>query len=236
MKALVISDVHANIYALEAVWKKEKDSEVVYCAGDLVDYGPFPKEVIGWMREHNAWCVQGNHDRKVSALYRDADALWSVPDGELMWKHDNARKLGEDDIAYLEQLPVSLQFMTDAIGYGMQHLFVKYETIESQHGFADFWRQHTSYPVRDAMQKRLIFGHTHRRCIHVLSDEELWLNPGSVSYRRKDDPSSAAHYMTITDGRISLKSVEYDRSPLLRATKAALLRPDEREVGLRFFG
>ena len=43
MKALIISDIHSNIYGLEAVYKKEKDSDIIYCAGDLVDYGPFPK-------------------------------------------------------------------------------------------------------------------------------------------------------------------------------------------------
>lgn len=75
VKVLVLSDVHANVYALEAVWKKEKDSDIVYCAGDLVDYGPYPGEAIGWMRERGALCVQGNHDRKVAALFREPESL-----------------------------------------------------------------------------------------------------------------------------------------------------------------
>lgn len=235
MKALVLSDVHANIYALEAVWSQEKDSDIVYCAGDLVDYGPFPGEVIAWMREHDAVCVQGNHDRKVAALYRQPEKLTDIPDEEWKWKHDNARKLGEDEIAFLERLPESVSFWMDGIGYSMQHLYFKYETIESLYQFNEYWQSHAEEEVRAAEHKRLLFGHTHRRAVHYLGDRELWLNPGSLSYRRKDDPSKDAQYMTITDGRIEMKSVEYDRSPLLGATKATRLCASELEVGLRFF-
>lgn len=236
MKALLISDIHANIYALEAIWKAESDSDVVYCAGDLVDYGPFPAEVLDWVRERRAVCVQGNHDRSVSAAYRDTDALWSVPDEEMKWKHHNARRLLEEDILFLESLPASVSFMLDGIGYSMQHMYVGYETIVSLPQFAEFWREFAAGDVRGASIRRLIFGHTHRRCVHYLGDRDMWLNPGSVSYRRKDDPSQDAHYMTITDGRIELKSVDYDRSPLLKAVQAVRLSESELASALRFFG
>lgn len=100
MKALIISDIHANIYALENIWKQEKDSDVIYCAGDLVDYGPFPKEVLQWIMEHKALCVKGNHDERVAALYRNKDQLWNVSLEERTWAHDNAQKLGEADIEF----------------------------------------------------------------------------------------------------------------------------------------
>ncbi len=51
------------------------------------------------------------------------------------------------------------------------------------------------------------------------------MNPGSVSYRRTDDhPCKKAHYMTITNGVIDMKSVEYDRSPLLQEALANTLK------------
>lgn len=235
MKALLISDIHANIYALEAIWRNEKDSEIIYCAGDLVDYGPFPKEVIEWIREHNAVCVQGNHDRNVASAYRSGESLWSIADEQLKWKHDNARKLSEDDVLFLERLPLSFPFVMDDIGYSLQHMYVDYETIASLPQFDEFWRQQTDGSVRETELRRMIFGHTHRRCVHYLGNKELWMNPGSVSYRRRDDMSKEAHYMTITDGRIDLKSVEYDRSPLLRAAKTARLNEAEMASALRFF-
>lgn len=42
MKALIISDIHSNVKALESIRKAEPDYDVIYCAGDLVDYGPLP--------------------------------------------------------------------------------------------------------------------------------------------------------------------------------------------------
>lgn len=237
MKALLISDIHANIYALEAVWKAESDCDVVYCAGDLVDYGPFPREVLDWVREHRAVCVQGNHDRAVAAAYRDSDTLWSLADDELCWKHCNARLLTEEDVQFLESLPESLPFLLDSIGYSLQHMYTGYETIVSLPQFAEYWhmRMQGDSRVSKTAERRLIFGHTHRRCVHYLSDRELWLNPGSVSYRRKDDQTRIAHYMTITDGRIELKSVDYDRTPLYRAVSGMKLNEAEKTTALGFF-
>lgn len=66
----------------------------------------------------------------------------------------------------------------------------------------------------------MIFGHTHRRCVHQLEDDALWLNPGSVSYRRPDDHDKRAHYMIIEDGRILFRAVAYDRSRSLARAMA----------------
>lgn len=237
LKALLISDIHANIYALEAVWKAERDCDVVYCAGDLVDYGPFPREVLDWVREHRAVCVQGNHDRAVAAAYRDGDSLWSLAGDELLWKHCNARLLKEEDVLFLESLPESVPFLLDSIGYSLQHLYSGYETIVSLPQYAAYWHMRTlgEDRVGKAAERRLIFGHTHRRAVHYLSDNELWLNPGSVSYRRNDDLTRVAHYMTITEGRIALKSADYDRAPLYRAVSGMKLNVAEKATALGFF-
>ncbi|AJY75860.1 metallophosphoesterase family protein [Paenibacillus beijingensis] len=236
MKALLVSDIHANIFALEAIWKQEKDSDVIYCAGDLVDYGPYPKEVIQWVQEHNVICVKGNHDEKVAAFYRNQDSLWNVSDEERKWAHDNAQKLDETDVEFLENLPYSATFTLDAVGYSMQHMYKGYETIQSLHHYKEFWEHQTVEPIKSMSHKTMIFGHTHRRCIHHLGNTERWINPGSVSYRRPDDPDKTAHYMTITDGRIDMRHVKYDRSPLLQATLANKLNQWERDVALVFFG
>lgn len=55
MKALLISDVHGNLPALEAVWKKEGNSDAVYCAGDLVDWGSTP-----WRPSHGSRSTVSN--------------------------------------------------------------------------------------------------------------------------------------------------------------------------------
>ena len=61
---------------------------------------------------------------------------------------------------------------------------------------------------------RLILGHTHRLGIRYLSDHHLWLNPGSISYRRLGDPDQTAHYATIIDGQLSLKRLSFDMAAL----------------------
>ncbi len=101
MKTLIVSDIHSNIYALEAIWKYENDSDIVYCAGDLVDYGPYPKEVLDWVRSHNVHCVQGNHDRWIVTCYRDGKTLEHLPLDERTWAHHNVSLLQEHDIEYL---------------------------------------------------------------------------------------------------------------------------------------
>ena len=55
--------------------------------------------------------------------------------------------------------------------------------------------------------------------MHLLGEGALWLNPGSVSYRRPDDPDKRAHYMVIEDGRVRFGAVSYDRSALLSKTQ-----------------
>jgi len=237
MKALIISDIHSNIVALEAIWAKENDSDLIYCAGDLVDYGPYPKEVIAWVRQHHVICVKGNHDERVVNLYRNQEALWGVADEERTWAHDNAQKLDDEDIAFLDSLPESAAFTLDSIGYSMQHMYNQYDTIQSLTAYRQFWERQTEEPIRSIPSKRMIFGHTHRRAVHYLSDHELWMNPGSISYRRPDDPCKQAHYITITDGKIELKGIDYDRSPLLQKTLSTTLKDKgERDVALFFFG
>lgn len=47
-----------------------------------------------------------------------------------------------------------------------------------------------------------------------------WLNPGSISYRRPDDPDKSANYMVISDGNVEFKSLYYDRSVQLAEAEA----------------
>ena len=63
MTVLVISDVHANMQALEAVLDAEPDVDAIWCLGDLVDYGPSPNECIDVVRSLDVLCIAGNHDR-----------------------------------------------------------------------------------------------------------------------------------------------------------------------------
>ena len=65
MKILILSDIHGNWPALQAVLAAEPDADEILCLGDLVNYGPQPRECVEWAMELNpsSRIIQGNHDR-----------------------------------------------------------------------------------------------------------------------------------------------------------------------------
>jgi putative phosphoesterase len=234
MKILVISDLHSNIHALEAIWSKETDSDLICCGGDLVDYGPYPKEVLDWVRAHDVRVVMGNHDRAVARQYRQGRFLETLPREDRRWVNHNISQLDEGDIAYLEGLPLISTFSADGYEYGLTHMH------QGDNGYGELKSLNQYEAFRQARfagapYSRLIMGHTHRQGVHYLKDDLLWLNPGSVSYRRPDDPDKAAHYATITDGKISLGQVPFDHGHLYRLTQGLNINDAEKGYGLDFW-
>ena len=66
MKALVISDIHANLTALDAVIQAAGEFDLTWCLGDLVGYGPDPNQCVQRIREMpNMTCIIGNHNSAV---------------------------------------------------------------------------------------------------------------------------------------------------------------------------
>jgi hypothetical protein len=70
MKLLILSAIHGNWPALEAVLQAKPDFDAVAFCGNVVDYGPCPVECIHWLRYHTDHLVRGNHD---GALAFDVD-------------------------------------------------------------------------------------------------------------------------------------------------------------------
>lgn len=93
MKIAVISDIHGNLHALQAVLSDIMANEVdmVYCAGDLVGYAPFPNEVINLIRLNGIPSVLGNYDDTIAnnRLVCGCD-----------YKNEKAQALGEISIAW----------------------------------------------------------------------------------------------------------------------------------------
>ena len=197
MKVLVVSDVHANIAALNTILEKEADYDILCCAGDYTDYGIYPAEVIERFRNlKNTHLVYGNHDLHVINTYESKE--WkNVEDGKYKWVHYNCEQLNDQGIRWLKQLPETAYFEADGWKYGIAHQYDSgYGTIESRYAVDKYWAEH--YGTDNTGNRRLIFGHTHRQCIHILGDGMEWLNPGSASYRRPDDPDKTAHYAICT--------------------------------------
>ncbi|MDL2318919.1 metallophosphoesterase family protein [Eubacteriales bacterium OttesenSCG-928-A19] len=243
MKALILSDIHSNAEALRAIWEAESDCDVIYAAGDYVDYGPQPAEAVDWLTAHGARCVYGNHDQTViqtweRGLFRD------TTDGAVLWAEDNCRRLDQPRMDFLKALPEHLYFELDGARYLMQHRCGEgYATIDSLEAFDAYWDAHAPASSGSGVSggrtspRRMIFGHTHRQVVQTFSADAQWLNPGSASYRRPDETSKDAFYMTIEDGEIHFRHVAYDRSPLCVEARSvrARLHPAEWHVAEYFF-
>lgn len=242
MRILLLSDIHANISALRAIEKAVGAVDAIYCAGDYVDYGTDPHEAIAWVRDHGAHCVIGNHDKHLlNTLFSgETDAFRGTR--QYKWVHDNCERVTQEDIAFLAGLKQHISFEADGIAYLMQHQMLDgaYDMPESVQKFDEFWRVWYTGEKRPAQERRMIFGHTHRRLVHQLDNDRCWLNPGSVSYRRPDDLDKRAHYMLIEDGMIRFGAMPYDRSGMLARAmeyvKSGTMLQTDLQDAMFFFG
>ena len=216
MKLLIISDLHANLPALEAIGQAESDCDRIYCAGDLLDYGTDPHGVIDWCRKHDVRAVRGDHDADGIEAIRDPDGVRSrVGEAEFPRIQDTCGKLTAEDIDYLSALPEVLDFTADGYLYRITHKYdnpCAYVCPRFPDGFDAFTKD---IPHQADIPFRLILGHTHRQTVYTMLGDRVWLNPGSTSFRQADDPDKSSQYAVIEDGKISLRSVPYTRTPEL---------------------
>lgn len=104
MRYLIISDIHANYAAFEAVLDSAGDFDKIWCLGDLVGYGPDPNECVEKLREFDHLCVAGNHDW---AVLGRLDLEDFNPDAQKASRWTQAQ-LTPDNHTYLESLPTIL--------------------------------------------------------------------------------------------------------------------------------
>lgn len=237
MKLLILSDLHSNVEGARAILEREGDIDALYAAGDLVDYGTDPAAVIDWVRSHGVRCVRGNHDDKLIGVWQSGD-FDGLPQTRFAWVHHNCQRLTQTYVDFLMNLPTHLCFTADGIEYLMTHRCGQgYETIDSQYHFDQYWNEHYTLPHTPGAQRRMIFGHSHRQVVQCHDRNSLWLNPGSASYRRPDEPSKDAFYAVIEDGVIDLRHTPYNRTPLARETQRMrpFLMPEEWHVAHFFF-
>lgn len=104
MRALIISDIHANLVALEAVLKATQGQyDNIWCLGDVVGYGPRPNECVELMRSESDLCLMGNHDW--ATLGRpgiDVNDFNPQARSAVLWTRDQMTQENSD---YLDELP-----------------------------------------------------------------------------------------------------------------------------------
>lgn len=105
MRALILSDVHANLEALQAVLAdatRRGGFQAIWCLGDLVGYGPDPNDCLAVLREHDLLAVAGNHDHAAIGKI-DPDEFNKAAADAARW---TATQLSPEEIFFLGDLPL----------------------------------------------------------------------------------------------------------------------------------
>jgi predicted phosphodiesterase len=233
MRVLIISDIHANLVALEKVLTDTPAYEAVWCLGDLVGYGPNPNECVDRVRGlPNLRCLVGNHDKAVLGDIPintfNADARMSIA-----WTQQTMKP---DHLAYLRSL-----VETDEQGeFTLVHGSPRQPVWEY---ILDRYIAQENFPYIPT--RYCLVGHTHMPVIYqqtlpdgqvreeapnyqqprLLNTDRLIINPGSVGQPRDSNPD-AAYALLDTDTCVwEYRRAAYDVLETQNRMRALLL-PD----------
>ena len=230
MRIALVSDVHANLAAFEAVIAAvERDGRIdqMWCLGDLVGYGPDPGACIRLLNEYPHLCVAGNHDKAAAGLISidefNLDAAWAA-----MW---TAGQLTEDERLYLAGIPEVVIEGDFTLVHGSLH--------------EPLWEYLVSEPAAArhlALQSTLysFIGHSHLQLAFLeqrrdspkgfalepgasitLGDARTIANPGSVGQPRDGDARAGYAILDTDSATISYHRVVYDIERTQRAMATA---------------
>jgi putative phosphoesterase len=212
MKLLLLSDVHGNWPALEAVLRAEPGHDGVAFCGDAVDYGPFPVECVRWLAGHAGHAVRGNHD---NALGFDLDCrcMGSFREASLATRAWHATLLGEAEREFLRRLPTLEWFEWDGRHFRLAHATPQGDLFE--YLAPDQWGERASGLDADFV----VLGHTHVQGLRTFGKTTV-VNPGSVGLARD---GVGACYAVYEGGQVRLGRVPYDVARTVAALRKAPL-------------
>jgi len=238
LRYLILSDIHANLTALNAALDAAKGQwDRVVCLGDIVDYGPDPNEAIDRVRSLEAVTIRGNHDKAVVGLL-DAEDFNPLAQAAVLWTREQLRP---DNRAYLEALPKGpLSVDGFSIVHGAFHDEDEYVFTPSL----------AVDGLLNSPTQVAFFGHTHiqggfflrgelvdvlnshpapehsRRQMDIETGLTYLLNPGSIGQPRDGDPRCAFAIADIENGSVEFRRVPYDiESVQTRMAEAGLPEP-----------
>ncbi len=238
MRYALISDVHANLPALEAVLvdiAARADIAATYHLGDLVGYGPWPNETVRRMQAAEIVGVAGNYDSTVGLDYKHCGCKYEDPK-QADLAHLSFEWTKQHVSADVKRVLASLPFRLDLRPLGGH---VSGPTVILVHGAPTLNTLYLTENRSDAFLTRmaeiagaragdvLCFGHTHLPW-HRTVDGVHFVNTGSVG--RPKDGDWRAGYVILDAGAsavsVELVRVEYDVATAVHAIRASEL-PDE---------
>jgi predicted phosphodiesterase len=211
----VISDIHGNLEALEAVLRDlPNEVRVVYCLGDVIGYGANPDECCNIVRESGMPTITGNHDLAVTDLSTDLDWFNPVAAAAVRWTREH---LSEENAEFLRGRPRMMQSKDALFVHGSIRDPDEYiiNSISAEENLEILRSEYPGVPI-------CFFGHTHVKAVapspngpvveaHTLdlsANGPYLVNPGSVGQPRDGD--TFASYVLAEGGRVAYRFVEYD--------------------------
>lgn len=215
MKMLVLSDIHANFAALEAVLQAEGDFDRLIVLGDLVSYGPHPKECIEFVRRHAFVAVKGNHDHAL-AFGTDCRSAPANRPLAVATLRSHRTLLTDEAVEYLGRLPKSQKFHLDGYRFYAAHASPR-DNLYSYRLTPELPDEALKKEVGRVKADFLLLGHTHLPMVRGAGSRVV-VNPGSVGQPRDGVPE--ASYAVIQDGVAEIKRVKYDVQKTVKALEA----------------
>lgn len=217
MRILILSDIHANHSALEAVLSAAGPVDAVWCLGDLVGYGPDPNECIERIRElPNRVCLLGNHD---AAVLGSIDLMAFNRDARLSIQWARA-KISAANLEFLRSLPEKTVAENTTLAHGSPRNPIWEYLLDIYNAGDNFNHFET---------RACLVGHSHLPVAFVQHaesgfvewfvpptdaviqiEERMILNPGSAGQPRDHSPLAAFAIYDPHAGTWQSQRVEYD--------------------------
>ncbi len=229
MRVLVISDLHANLNALDAVLADAGEVDATWCLGDVIGYGPDPNDVIERLRSlPNLTCILGNHDVAILGMMNLA-VFNPEARKSLLWQ---AKSVSDDNLNFLQNLPQELVVREKAsLAHGSPRDPVWEYILNTLVARLNFQEFETPY---------CFVGHSHIQCmfqldlvhdrvaldvlkpnqVHQLTPRAI-LNPGSVGQPRDRDPRAAFAIFDTEAETWEPRRVEYDYASVQKRIREA---------------
>jgi putative phosphoesterase len=223
-RVAVITDVHANLPALQAVLERiaQLDVDATCCGGDLVGYGPHPDEVCALIRERAIPTIYGNYDFAIARDLEDCGCAYVTPrDRELGqrsvdWTLEHTGRPAKD---FLRELPFDLRL---ELGDRGVHLVHGSPRKVNEYLFEDKPARLYERLAAAESDAVLVFGHTHKPWVHDFGGVRF-VNCGSVGKPKDGDPRAAFAVLEATgdDVEVRIERVAYDAVAVAREVAAA---------------